>query len=115
MVQLKQFRKKNNLTQDELGDYLGIKKSFISRIEHGMALLPEGKFNKLLENPFGWDITPLTEAVIANEVNVNGNVIGNHNEVNQCEVINKLVDELSAQRKQNDTLISIIDRLTAQK
>ena len=62
MIELKEFRKVNNLTQDELGDYLGIKKSFISRIEHGAALLPEDKFNKLLANDKGWDVTVLKHA-----------------------------------------------------
>lgn len=62
MIELKEFRKANNLTQDELGDYLGIKKSFISRIEHGMALLPEDKFKKLLDNTKGWDVTVLKNA-----------------------------------------------------
>lgn len=57
-------------------------------------------------------LTGEREAVVGNEVNGNGNVIGNHNAVNHCEVINKLVDELSAQRMQNDRLITIIEVMT---
>ena len=51
---LKVFRKVNNLTQEQLGDYLGIKKSFISQIESGKCAMPTDKFNKLINNPYGW-------------------------------------------------------------
>lgn len=57
---LKDFRKVNNLTQDKLGEYLGIKKSFISQVESGKCPLPQEKFNKLLINPYGWDTSMLT-------------------------------------------------------
>ena len=59
MADLKQFRKQNNLTQDELGEYLGIKKSFISRIENGFHKLPNEKLSKLLENNLGWNVSAL--------------------------------------------------------
>lgn len=59
MADLKLFRKQNNLTQDELGEYLGIKKSFISRIENGFHKLPQEKLSKLLENNLGWDVSAL--------------------------------------------------------
>lgn len=64
MADLKQFRKQNNLTQDELGEYLGIKKSFISRIENGFHKLPHEKLSKLLENNLGWNVSAL---LISNE------------------------------------------------
>lgn len=64
MADLKLFRKQNNLTQDELGEYLGIKKSFISRIENGFHKLPQEKLSKLLENNFGWNVSAL---LISNE------------------------------------------------
>ena len=58
---LKAFRKANNLTQDRLGEYLGIKKSFISTIESDKDPMPKDKFSKLLDNPYGWDTTMLTQ------------------------------------------------------
>lgn len=48
----------------------------------------------------------------SNEVNGSNNVIGNHNKVGHDDVINKLIDELSAMRKQNDRLLSIIEEQT---
>ena len=51
-MDLKQFRQCNKLTQTELGEYLGIKKSFVSLIENGRVKLSEEKFNKLLNEAF---------------------------------------------------------------
>lgn len=68
MADLKLFRKQNNLTQDELGEYLGIKKSFISRIENGFHKLPHEKLSKLLENNLGWDVSALLTSSESEEV-----------------------------------------------
>ncbi len=59
MADLKQFRKDNNLTQSQLGDYLGVKKSFICSIEKQTAKLPQEKLTKLLNNDKGWCVTAL--------------------------------------------------------
>lgn len=58
---LKAFRKASGLTQEALGDYLGIKKSFISTIESGKDPMPKDKLTKLLNNPYGWDVSMLTQ------------------------------------------------------
>lgn len=63
MEELRNFRKANNLTQEQLGEYLGIKKSFISRVENGQVALPADKFTKLLENDRGWDTSALRAKV----------------------------------------------------
>ena len=68
MADLKLFRKQNNLTQGELGEYLGIKKSFISRIENGFHKLPHEKFSKLLENNLGWNVSALLTSNESEEV-----------------------------------------------
>ena len=57
---LKAFRKVNKLTQERLGEYLGIKKSFISTIESGKDPMPQAQLTKLLDNPHGWDVSMLT-------------------------------------------------------
>lgn len=61
-IDLKAFRKANNLTQEQLGDYLGIKKSFISTIESGKDPMPKAKLSKLLSNPYNWDTSMLTQS-----------------------------------------------------
>jgi len=58
---LKAFRKANGLTQEALGYYLGIKKSFISTIESGKDPMPKDKLTKLLNNPNNWDTSMLTQ------------------------------------------------------
>lgn len=58
-MDLRGFRKINHLTQTQLGEFLGIKKSFVSLVENEKAKLPEEKFNKLLSNAMGWDTSML--------------------------------------------------------
>lgn len=64
MIDVKGFRKKNELTQDQLGEYLGIKKSFISMMESGKANVPKDKLTKLMSNPYGWDTSMLVESSV---------------------------------------------------
>lgn len=59
MKELIEFRHQNGLTQEQLGQYLGMKKSFISKIENGRERFPPDKFQKLLNNENGWDVSVL--------------------------------------------------------
>lgn len=59
MADLKAFRKANKLTQEQVAEYLGIKKPFICKIETGRESFPEKHLRKLLANPHGWDISAL--------------------------------------------------------
>lgn len=65
---LKAFRKANNLTQSELGEYLGVKKAFVSQMESDKCPIPSDKFNKLINNPYGWDTSLLSQSNGAEEV-----------------------------------------------
>lgn len=108
MIDLKSFRKVNNLTQDDVGDYLGIKKSFISRIENNLAKLPEDKLRKLLENHYGWDTSMLiVDAAIA------GDVI----QANGQNNVGKMVAdaEISSLKKENEMLRAQVDELKEEK
>lgn len=60
-IDIKAFRKSNNLTQTDLGDYLGCTKAFISAIEKGLRPLPDEMYSKMIDNPNNWDISMLTE------------------------------------------------------
>ena len=75
-MDLKQFRQRNKLTQTELGEYLGIKKSFVSLIENGRVKLSEEKFNKLLNNTKGWDTSML----------INGSIYAGNNNAGDVNV-----------------------------
>ena len=65
-MDIRKFRKDNGLTQDELGEYLGIKKSFISKIEHGNANLPKEKIERLVKNDRGWNVDEISVEGAAN-------------------------------------------------
>lgn len=77
-IDLKAFRKSINFTQDQLGEYLGCKKAFISALEHGTRPIPEEMFGKLLNNPYGWDVSMLSAPSnpIKEEEVVNNSLIG---------------------------------------
>ena len=90
MIDLKSFRKINNLTQGELGEYIGMKKSFISKIENGKEKLPESKLQKLLANTMGWDTTMLEQSPT-----INTRVSGNGSANVQVGSNNKLVQDSS--------------------
>ena len=62
VIDIKAFRKANDLTQKGLADYLGIDKGFISAIEHGKSKFPKAKLTLLLNNPHNWDISMLTQS-----------------------------------------------------
>lgn len=60
-IDIKAFRKSNDLTQTDLGYYLGCTKAFISAIEKGLRPLPDEMYSKLIDNPNNWDISMLTQ------------------------------------------------------
>lgn len=114
MADLKCFRKMNNLTQTQLGDYLGIKKSFISAIETGRAQLPDDKFDKLLQNREGWD----TSALVAGdyiEQNGNDNIGKISNNNTACEdllkALNRSIESNAKAQEQIDRLLTIIEKM----
>lgn len=52
-VMLKQARKDANLTQEELAEKTGTKKSYISRIERGLNDIQISTYKKLIETGLG--------------------------------------------------------------
>lgn len=58
LIDLVTFRKKNRITQQQVGDFLGISKQFISLVERGINKIPDEKLEKLYYDS-GWDPTDL--------------------------------------------------------
>jgi HTH-type transcriptional regulator/antitoxin HipB len=56
-VMLKEARVEANLTQEELADKTGTKKSYISRIERGLSDIQLSTFHKLIEIGLGKQLT----------------------------------------------------------
>lgn len=54
MIDLKLFRKDNNLLQKDLADYLGVSRGYIAMAETGKCELSEKQVSKLLANTNNW-------------------------------------------------------------
>lgn len=63
MIDIKEFRKENNLRQSDIAAYLGTSKSFISQIEAGKRPLPATMLSMLLNNDRGWSTSMLRSVV----------------------------------------------------
>ena len=70
-VNLRLFRKRNSLTQDNIAAYLGTTKGFISQVENGRAGLPDEKLQRLLDNDKGWNLEGLVKESIAPQAEPN--------------------------------------------
>jgi len=123
MVDLKGFRKANKLTQTDVGDYLGITKSFISRIENYVANLTDEKLNQLLHNPYGWDTSMLVvDSTIRGDVSLQTNGQGNVGKmVADAEILSLrreneiLQNQLAELKEQNERYWSMIEKLTSKQ
>ena len=109
MTQLKEFRKANALTQTDVAVFLKVGKSFISRIESGAVGLPKDKLSKLIDNPFGWDVSMLMQDVSRNVGDNNSGVVinqgGNHGNIDNRHYYSDSPDVLRAQVAQLDELL----------
>lgn len=105
-VKLPTFAKEIGMSYRSMFD---IQKGRVKNLSPSVAKAINAKFPQY---SMSYLMTGDRDAVVGNEVNGNGNVIGNNNDIHHTDVINKLVDELSAQRRQNDRLIAIIEEQT---
>ena len=91
MVELKEFRKVNNLRQKELADYLGVSREYISIAENGKTKLAFSQLGKLRNNPYGWDTSMLSDETQLNAAS----------SVSDCQ---NSEFEVAALRRENDML-----------
>lgn len=59
MIDIRAFRRANRLKQEELAEFLGVTRAFISMVENGTSKLPQDKLNLLLSNQKGWETSTL--------------------------------------------------------
>lgn len=59
MIDIRAFRRANRLKQEELAEFLGVTRAFISMVENGTSKLPQDKLNLLLSNQKGWETSML--------------------------------------------------------
>lgn len=104
---LKAFRKANGLTQTQLGEFLGINKSFISTIESGKDPMPKEKLSKLIANSRGWDTTMLTSLVAPEVVGGVGRVKMDVSQLSKVDdgYVRRLKEELESVKTERDALL----------
>lgn len=107
MSKIKDFRQLNHITQEQLADYLGIKASFISRMEGGSSKVPPAHLQTLLNNTQGWDTAPLQPgpADAQSDGAQGGAAVG-------CA---DLKAELEALRRENSWLRSLVEKFIDSK
>ena len=60
-MNVREFLKANNLKQRELAKYLGVTEAAISNAAKGKSYFSEENLIKILNNPYGWDVSMLKE------------------------------------------------------
>lgn len=121
-IDLKEFRKYNRLNQQELADYLGVSRGFISLVETNASKLPQSKLAMILANT-EWDTSMLDNnghTVLANatdnsdiKVNINANDEKLKSEnmrlleriASLKETIDSLKQQLEEEKKRTETAI----------
>ena len=118
-IDIKAFRKANDLSQVELANFLGVGQSFISQIEKGDRPLPSDSLDKILANA-EWDHSALVGSTQINTASVviNGNENCNNHIDNrhyysdspdvlraQIELLDERIKEKDAQIKEKDAQI----------
>lgn len=112
-MDLKAFRLDNGITQEELGEFLGVKKSFISSIEHGSRPLPYRHIKKIIENEKGWDtghigpLPPRSVSAIAVNHSTASVSVGENIEV---AVLRKEVELLRNQNEELKEMVKVLSK-----
>lgn len=60
-IDFKRFMFEQKIKQSVLAQYLGVSEGYISQVASGKKQLSDENFSKVLNNPFGWDVSMLTE------------------------------------------------------
>lgn len=111
MKDFKSFIFRNNISQKDVIEYLGVSKGYMSLVVSGKKKLSEENLRKLLENPYGWDVSMLQEP--ENRVSKEPEVVSQYRpQLSDVEVL--LRDMLAEERAKNDALQEIIGELKAE-
>ena len=107
MKDFKGFIFYNNISQKDVIDYLGVSKGYMSLVVSGKKQLSEENLRKLLENPYGWDVSMLLES---EEPTEQPNLVAKQiPQLSNVEIL--LRDLLAEERAKTDSLQDRINEL----
>lgn len=102
---LRNFRKANKLSQEDVAIFLGVKQGYISQVEK-KGVEPRELMIKLINNDKGWDVSELENSSNI-QVNTNGdNKIFYETEADKEKDIR--IAELTAKIEEKDKVISML-------
>jgi transcriptional regulator with XRE-family HTH domain len=120
-IDIKAFRKVNNLTQSELGAYLGCTKAFISAIEKESRPLPLDMLSKLIDNPLNWNTSMLPQSSKGdNTIQVSGtnvdmrNINQSKGSIDDAKRVKELERRIEELTKDKERLQDLVDKMQAQ-
>ena len=107
-IDIKAFRKANDLSQVELAKFLGVGQSFISQIEKGDRPLPSDSLDKILTNN-EWNHSALVGSTQINTAsgneNCNNHIDNRHYYSDSPDVLRAQIELLDARIKEKDAQI----------
>lgn len=127
-MDIRKFRKANNISQKDLADFSGVTQGAVSQWESGLTNIPSSIFQKIMLNDKGWDTSTLLEGfrspTSSNVTKISGvtnspTTVNNNNNNNNggfedlARMIEELKEQNKTQREQISSLTEIIKNLTA--
>ena len=97
-IDIKEFRRKNRLTQKQLAAYLGIGQGFVSQMENGINPIPEKYIRKILEDS-AFDSSMIVIESVDPEVKMPREVF---------DKISQLIDANCSQKEDISSLVATI-------
>lgn len=103
----KRFVFENNIKQIELVQYLGLSKGYISLVVKGEKGLSEENFRKLLDNPYGWDTSMLTQSEAGEPAQAQSDILIAELRA-QIEKLEAKVDSLNQELGEKNALLKMM-------
>lgn len=104
---LKRFVFENNIKQVELVEYLGLSKGYISLVVKGKKSLSRENFRKLIENPYGWDVSMLTQSEAGEPAQAQSDILIAELR-SQIEKLEAKVDNLNQELGEKNALLKMM-------